>query len=77
MLVFLKLAARLQNEDNEQCLQFIVICLRKLFTSITESLFIDLHSAAADWLSARKVFFEFNIKNWGAGQFTYIMDRSC
>ncbi|CAK5082193.1 unnamed protein product [Meloidogyne enterolobii] len=54
MLVFLKLAARLQNEDNEQCLQFIVICLRKLFTSITESLFIDLHSAATDWLSARK-----------------------
>uniref|UniRef100_A0A915MTL2 Uncharacterized protein n=1 Tax=Meloidogyne javanica TaxID=6303 RepID=A0A915MTL2_MELJA len=54
MLVFLKLAARLQNEDNEQCLQFIIICLRKLFTSINESLFIDLHSAATDWLSARK-----------------------
>uniref|UniRef100_A0A1I8B7M8 DUF6700 domain-containing protein n=1 Tax=Meloidogyne hapla TaxID=6305 RepID=A0A1I8B7M8_MELHA len=53
MLVFLKLAARLQNDDNEQCLQFIVICLRKLFTSITASSFNDLHTATKDWLSAR------------------------
>ncbi|CAG9531847.1 unnamed protein product [Cercopithifilaria johnstoni] len=54
LLAFVKLAARLMNDESAECRQMIVLAIQKLIVSVSESKRNDLYLAARDWLESKK-----------------------
>ncbi|VDP18910.1 unnamed protein product [Onchocerca flexuosa] len=54
LLAFVKLAARLMNDESTECRQMVVLAIQKLVMSISESKRNDLCLATKDWLESKK-----------------------
>ncbi|VDM07256.1 unnamed protein product [Wuchereria bancrofti] len=54
LLAFVKLAARLMNDESAECRRMIVLAIQKLVVSVSESKRDDLYLATRDWLESKK-----------------------
>lgn len=54
LLAFVKLAARLMNDESTECRQMIMLAMQKLVVSVSESKRNDLYLATRDWLESKK-----------------------
>ncbi|EFO25702.1 hypothetical protein LOAG_02781 [Loa loa] len=54
LLAFVKLAARLMNDESAECRQMVVLAMQKLVVSVSESKRNDLYLATRDWLKSKK-----------------------
>uniref|UniRef100_A0A0R3RU82 DRIM domain-containing protein n=1 Tax=Elaeophora elaphi TaxID=1147741 RepID=A0A0R3RU82_9BILA len=54
LLAFVKLAARLMNDESTECRRMVVLAVQKLIVSISESKRNDLYLATRDWLESKK-----------------------
>ncbi|KAL3993565.1 hypothetical protein ACH3XW_18080 [Acanthocheilonema viteae] len=57
LLAFVKLAARLMNDESTECRQMVVLTIDKLIISVSESKRNDLYLATRDWLESKKEVF--------------------
>ncbi|KAE9551868.1 hypothetical protein FO519_004917 [Halicephalobus sp. NKZ332] len=54
LFTFIKLAARIANDESKKCVKFVLLTIRKLIQSTTEKSHIELISVTKDWISAEK-----------------------
>uniref|UniRef100_A0A7E4W2G9 HEAT repeat-containing protein 1 n=1 Tax=Panagrellus redivivus TaxID=6233 RepID=A0A7E4W2G9_PANRE len=54
LLIFIKLAARVVNEESKKCTKFVILALHNLFKCTSEKAHNELFSVTKDWLEADK-----------------------
>ena len=54
LFIFIKLAARIVNDESKKCIKFVLLTIRKLIQATTEKSHIELLSVIKDWISTDK-----------------------
>lgn len=54
LLIFLKLSERIVNDDSKKCINFVLLCVRKLVQATSTKAHGDMLSITTDWINTKK-----------------------